>query len=440
MNISERDRRALILLVVTVVVGTPLYFYVNRSSGSGVVAPSVSRVGPQMAQQRLTRLRQVAATVPVREAVLKQTSADLAVRERGIIQADTTAQAQAALVEIARRIGKDEQIDLRGGDFGAPKAVGRLWPGFRDGHVRLPHRTAGEFSGGPFEGAGACGALRTADHGGQSEREDDECAHRAGRSGGEKARAREERSGGILKAKLIALNVVLVAALGGIVWQGRNGWNEARKTRQDTVNVKVKTLPPPPIAPAPKPESDPATKFSDVATKDLFSKDRNPNVVVEAPKVEPPKPMPPLPIVYGVLGLPSGTKAIMSEKKGGPERPVREGDKVGEFLIASLDPQTVIFDWDGKRITKKIDDLIDRSGPPVEGAGQAAAPPASNAGAAPPRPAEANVKAGPGKDIGGGYRACVAGDTSAAGAIVDGYRKNVVKSPFGESCNWTQAQ
>lgn len=243
-----------------------------------------------------------------------------------------------------------------------------------------------------------------------------------------------------MRPKLIVLNIVLVAALGAVVWQARNSWQGAQKARQETLNVKVKPLPPPPLAPAPKPETDPATKFADVATKDLFSKDRNPNVVVEAPKVEPPKKMPPLPVVYGVLGLPSGTKAIMAEKAGVPGRPVREGDMVGEFLIASLDPQSVTFDWDGKKIAKKIDELIDRSSALVEGTGQVAAG-ASSASA----PAAAQPKTSPdgkpyGKDIGGGYRACVGGDSSPAGAIVDGYRKNVIKSPFGESCNWTQTQ
>jgi hypothetical protein len=84
----------------------------------------VNRDNVELAQQRLAWLRQIAATAPAREAVLKQTSSDLADRERGIIQADTAPQAQAALLEIARRIGKDEQIDLRGGDLGAPKAFG----------------------------------------------------------------------------------------------------------------------------------------------------------------------------------------------------------------------------------------------------------------------------------------------------------------------------
>jgi hypothetical protein len=70
------------------------------------------------------KLRQIAATVPAREAVLKQASADLADRERGMIQADTAPQAQAALLEVARRVGKTEQIDVRGGEFGAPKPFG----------------------------------------------------------------------------------------------------------------------------------------------------------------------------------------------------------------------------------------------------------------------------------------------------------------------------
>lgn len=120
---SDRDRRALIVLALFGAL-TVIYLFLNRGSGSIVVAPSISRVDPGMAQQRLARLRQTAATVPAREAVLKQTSADLADRERGIIQADTMAQAQAALVEIARRVGKDQQLDLRGGDFGAARTAG----------------------------------------------------------------------------------------------------------------------------------------------------------------------------------------------------------------------------------------------------------------------------------------------------------------------------
>jgi hypothetical protein len=124
-NLSERDRRALVVLAVGLVVSAVLYYgFPNNSATASVASPSVNQDNPAMAQQRLTRLRQIAAAAPAREAVLKQITSDLADRERGVIQADTAPQAQAALLEIARRLGKDEQIDLRGGDFGAPKAFG----------------------------------------------------------------------------------------------------------------------------------------------------------------------------------------------------------------------------------------------------------------------------------------------------------------------------
>ena len=125
MNLSERDRRALIVMAVVVLVGLVLHFAFSdsaASSNASLADPSKDAIA--LAQQRLARLRQIAATGPARDAVLKQVSSDLADREHGIIQAPTAAEAQATLLEIARRIGKDEQIDVRGGELGAPKAFG----------------------------------------------------------------------------------------------------------------------------------------------------------------------------------------------------------------------------------------------------------------------------------------------------------------------------
>jgi hypothetical protein len=251
-----------------------------------------------------------------------------------------------------------------------------------------------------------------------------------------------------LKPKLIALNILLVLALGAIVWQARNSWQQAQVKRRNNLSVKVKPLPAPPTTPAPKPDAAPATKYADVAMKDLFSKDRNPNVVIEPPKIEPPKIMPPLPVVYGVLGLPSGTKAIMAEKAGAGSRSVHAGDTIGVFKIASLDPQNVVFDWDGKQISRKIEDLIDRSnGPGAAGAQPAAVQPGANSSAAavqaaptPPPNNGQQVAAGPGKDTGGGIRACVPGDTSPSGTVANGYKKSSVPTPFGPICNWTPVQ
>ena len=122
MSISERDRRALVLLVAGLAVGAVLWLVFPDSTVQPVVGASGDNT--ELAEKRLARLRQVAATLPAREAVLKQTNADLELRDRGVIAADTAAQGQAALLEIARRVGKDEQLDVRAGEFGAPVPFG----------------------------------------------------------------------------------------------------------------------------------------------------------------------------------------------------------------------------------------------------------------------------------------------------------------------------
>lgn len=248
-----------------------------------------------------------------------------------------------------------------------------------------------------------------------------------------------------MRPKLIALNGLLVLALAATAWQGRVRWQEARALRRTTLNVPVKPMAPPPLAPAPQPEAAVAAKYADVADKNLFSKDRNANIIVDPPKVEIPKPMPSLPVVYGVMGLPSGTRAIMSEKTGSPSTTIRAGDGIGDFKVAALDTQNVTFEWNGKQITRKLDDLIDRSNSQTGSSGQpAAAAPATPSGpaAAPPPPAPA--PAGPrtsadlGPDISPTMKANRPGDTSPAGTVVDGYKKTCVATPFGNMCQWVK--
>jgi hypothetical protein len=123
LTISPRDRKALLALAGALLVYAVLRFTVLSDSTptSSVTASSDS---VDLAQQRTARLRQLAALAPAREAVLKQVTSDLADRERGLIQGDTAAQAQAAVLEVARRVGKGNDIDIRGGDFPAPKTFG----------------------------------------------------------------------------------------------------------------------------------------------------------------------------------------------------------------------------------------------------------------------------------------------------------------------------
>jgi hypothetical protein len=242
------------------------------------------------------------------------------------------------------------------------------------------------------------------------------------------------------RLKLVALNAGLAAGLVLIVWQGRVRWVAAQAERRAVVNAPIKKVTPPPATPVQKPDAVQAAKYADVAAKNPFSKDRNPTVILDVPKVEPPKVMPPLPVVFGVLSLPSGAKAIMSERAGAPSRSVHTGDSVGEFKVVALDSRKVTFEWDGKQLEKNLDDLVDRSGGTVAGSSQGA----SSGPAAPAAPPVAPKSASDamGAEIGTAEapaKACKPNENSALGTVVDGYKKSGVQSPFGiMGCSWVK--
>src|SRR6185312_15117735 len=197
------------------------------------------------------------------------------------------------------------------------EAVWRLRARLRHDHLRLPRGAARELPRRHLAAAGTGRSVRRAHRRRpEPERQSHERSDRAGGCRPEEACAGEERTGRILKPKMAVLSALLVIALGAVVWQGRTAWSDAQAKRRTTLNAKAAPIPAPPLSPAPKPGSATAINYADVANKDLFSKDRNPNVVIEPPAPVVEKKMPPLPVVYGVLGLPSGTKALMSEKPG----------------------------------------------------------------------------------------------------------------------------
>lgn len=114
LNVSERDRRALTALGIALVVFSVVYFWPEQAPGKQRALPSV----PQ-AEKRLERLSRQAAALPARQEILKKVKDDLARREKGIVTADTPAQAQARLLEIVRRVGRAQQPPLtpKGGEF-----------------------------------------------------------------------------------------------------------------------------------------------------------------------------------------------------------------------------------------------------------------------------------------------------------------------------------
>jgi hypothetical protein len=77
-----------------------------------------------MAEKRLERLRQIAATVPGKEALMKQASGELESREKGMLKAETGAQAQAQLQELLHKVGASNGIDIRGVEDMRIKAFG----------------------------------------------------------------------------------------------------------------------------------------------------------------------------------------------------------------------------------------------------------------------------------------------------------------------------
>lgn len=246
-----------------------------------------------------------------------------------------------------------------------------------------------------------------------------------------------------MKPKLIALNLVLAAAVGATVWQARVRWLEAQAERRATLNVPIRTPKPGAVPAAPKLDPPAATKYAEVAEKNLFSSDRNPTVIIDPPKPPEVKKMPPLPVVYGTMGLPSGTKAIMAEKPGESSRSVRAGDTIGDFKILALDPQKVTFEWDGKQIEKRMEDLIDRSNTQVassSGRGPAAPPPSGPAVPAPPPPQApaSNTNPSIGIELTATTHACRPGENSPAGTVVDGFKKVITYSPFGATCRWVK--
>jgi len=122
VTISDRERRSLALLGVSVLL-TLIYYVMSPSDSPKVVAP----VNPgETAEKRLDRLRQSASLLPSREEALKAVTAENQLREKGLLVADTAAQAQAQLLQILRRVARQETppIDLRGVEIGPVRPLG----------------------------------------------------------------------------------------------------------------------------------------------------------------------------------------------------------------------------------------------------------------------------------------------------------------------------
>lgn len=122
MSLSERDQKALKMLAGALLVAGVVYFWPDAS----VTQISGAANATEILEKRLTRARALLMQVPDKQAVFKQVQADLAVREKGMVVADTVPQAQAQLFQILRRVGRAQAppIEIRANEIGQARLFG----------------------------------------------------------------------------------------------------------------------------------------------------------------------------------------------------------------------------------------------------------------------------------------------------------------------------
>jgi len=117
-----KNRRALYWLAAGLAVTLIMRLWMGGDSTPAVVQ-AVDSV--PLAEKRLDALRHKAVTLPGEEALLKQASAELAGREKGMIDAPTAQQAQAQLVLIIAKVAQANGFDVKGVEsMPQPKPLG----------------------------------------------------------------------------------------------------------------------------------------------------------------------------------------------------------------------------------------------------------------------------------------------------------------------------
>ena len=291
--------------------------------------------------------------------------------------------------------------------------------------------------------------------------------------------------------RLVLLNLALLALVGALVWTLRANWMQAKARERAVLQRKVAAkaiLAPPPL---PTVKAVAPAEYIDVAGKMLFSKDRNPTVVVEPPKPVPEPVMPALPNYHGQIAI-GEPVILLSVSANATQHSYHAGDQIGDFKLVSFDENRVAFEWKGKNVERKLEELRPketatatgaqaqgtRTAAPASASASAAAPvravasldhpspaaPAASAASSPnasaaPAPAKsvtplggasnASNSASAGDTSGdstfgpllpSGDRACLPSDNSPVGTVHSGFMKVQSVGIFGASCSWTEVK
>jgi hypothetical protein len=170
--------------------------------------------------------------------------------------------------------------------------------------------------------------------------------------------------------------------------------------------------------------------------------------------------MPALPNYHGQMAI--GEPVAFLSARNVEQRSYHAGDTIGEFKLVSFDHENIEFEWHGKAVQRKLEELRPKEtaeSAPARPA--AAASPAPNAaavkppaGASSPGPvvslsgSSASSPHGPKDSLSDdpmfgplqpdGTRGCAPGDQSPSGTVHAGYKKNMTVTLFGAVCSWEQ--
>lgn len=114
MTVGTLDKRTGLGLIAGLLVILILRFVLMGGDSAPATVDAADSI-PQ-AEKRLQHVRQVAATVPGKEVVMKEAAATVEGLEKGILKADTEAQAHAQLLEMVNNVAKANGVQTRGQD------------------------------------------------------------------------------------------------------------------------------------------------------------------------------------------------------------------------------------------------------------------------------------------------------------------------------------
>lgn len=121
---TGRERR--LVTIGSVAAGAMLVYWMVSGPSSGPKAMTEPVESVERTEKRLDTLRKAAAKLPATEEISKKVAAELAQREKGLIQADTAAQAQARLLQILREVARNQKppLDIRQTELGQAASFG----------------------------------------------------------------------------------------------------------------------------------------------------------------------------------------------------------------------------------------------------------------------------------------------------------------------------